>query len=253
MILISSVTVQIDIQIDANGYDNFDILGSIFGSGNASSTSGKSYMTIKNYGTPDKPKSNVSLQRADTATIINSALSLSGTTDRTNEYSAVFFSISRVSQVKLKNNSTLFLCNGANLLKELDSAVDIDGKEEKGAVTINEDTGEVTRNVNNRIYMMEGKNLNVALNEKATIYGKVQGMFFFGLFTNRNNPATSTGLYHNSYNNGDAITNSGTFVTNSYVIAEHLTNPEHDIKVDGFYTNYTTNARCRCILYVGSR
>lgn len=233
-----SVTKQIDIQIDANGHNNFDILGSIFGSGNASSTSGKSYITIKNYGTSDKPKSNVSLQRTDCATIINSALSLSGTTDRTNEYSAVFFSISRVSQVKLKNNSTLFLCNGANLLKELDSVVDIDGKEEKGAVTINEDTGEVTRNVNNRIYMMEGKNLNVALNEKATIYGKVQGMFFFGLFTNRNNPATSTGLYHNSYNNGDTITNSGTFVTNSYVIAEHLTNPEHDIKVDGFYTNY---------------
>ena len=240
-----SVTVQIDIQIDANGYDNFDILGSIFGSGNASSTSGKSYMTIKNYGTPDKPKSNVSLQRADTATIINSALSLSGTTDRTNEYSAVFFSISRVSQVKLKNNSTLFLCNGANLLKELDSAVDIDGKEEKGAVTINEDTGDVIKNVNNRIYMMEGKNLNVALNEKATIYGKVQGMFFFGLFTNRNNPATSTGLYHNSYNNGDTITNLGTFITNSYVIAEHFTNPEHDIKVDGFYTNYNQEGKVK--------
>ena len=233
-----SVTVQIDIQIDANGYDNFDILGSVFGSGNASSTSGKSYITIQNYGTPDKPKSNVSLQRTDCATIVNSAISLSGTTDRTNEYSAVFFSISRVSQVKLKNNSTLFLCNGANLLKELDSIVDINGKEEKGTVAINEETGEVTRNVDNRIYMMEGKNLNVALNEKATIYGKVQGMFFFGLFTNRNNPATSTGLYHNSYNNGDTITNLGTFVTNSYVIAEHLTNPEHDIKTDGFYTNY---------------
>lgn len=233
-----SVTVQIDILIDAKGYDNFSILGSIFGSGNASSTSGKSYITIRNYGTPDKPQSNVSLQRTDCATIENSALSLSGTTDRTNEYSAVFFSISRVDQVKLKNNSTLFLCNGANLLKELDSVVDIDGNEEKGSVIINEDTGEVTKNVDNRIYMMEGKNLNVALNEKATIYGKVQGMFFFGLFTNRNNPATSTGLYHSSYNNGDALTNAGTFVSNSYVIAEHLTNPEHDIKVDGFYTNY---------------
>ena len=56
--------------------------------------------------------------------------------------------------------------------------------------------------------MLEGKNLNVALNEKATLYGQVQGMFFFGLFTNRNNPATSTGLYHNGYNNGDEITNS---------------------------------------------
>lgn len=233
-----SVTVGIDIQINGNGHENFAILGSIFGSGNASSTSGTSYITIQNYGTPDKPQSNVSLQRTNCATIINSALSLSGATDRTNEYSGTFFSISRVDQVKLKNNSILYLCNGANLLTKLDSVVDQNGTEVKGAVTINSDTGEITKNVDNRIYMLEGKNLNVALNEKATLYGQVQGMFFFGLFTNRNNPATSTGLYHNGYNNGDEITNAGTFVSNSYVMAEHLTNPEHDIKVDGFYTNY---------------
>lgn len=233
-----SVTVGIDIQINGNQHENFAILGSIFGSGNASSTSGTSYITIQNYGTPDKPQNNISLQRADCATIINSALSLSGATDRTNEYSGTFFSISRVTEVKLKNNSTLYLCNGANLLNKLHSLVEADGTETKGAVTINEETGEITKNVDNRVYMLEGKNLNVALNEKATIYGQVQGMFFFGLFTNRNNPATSTGLYHNGYNDGDEITNAGTFVSNSYVMAEHLTNPEHDITVDGFYTNY---------------
>ena len=233
-----SVTVGIDIQINGNRHSNFAILGSIFGSGNASSTSGTSYITIKNYGTPEKPQSNVSLQRTDCATIINSALSLSGATDRTNEYSGTFFSVSRVTQIKLKNNSTLYLCNGANLLNKIHSLVDIDGVETKGEVIIDEETGEVTRNVDNRVYMLEGKNLNVALNEKATLYGQVQGMFFFGLFTNRNNPATSTGLYHNGNNNGDEITNAGTFVSNSYVMAEHLTNPEHDIKVDGFYTNY---------------
>ena len=233
-----SVTVAIDIQINGNGHNNFAILGSIFGSGNASSTSGTSNITLKNYGTPEHPQSNVSLQRADRATIINSALSLSGATDRTNEYSGEFFSISRVTEVKLKNNSILYLCNNANLLNKLESVVDIDGQEVKGTVTIDEETGETTRNVDNRIYMLETKNLNVALNEKATIYGQVKGMFFFGLFTNRNNPATSTGLYHNGYNNGDSITNAGTFVANSYVKAEHLTNPEHDIKVDGFYTNY---------------
>lgn len=233
-----SVTVAIDIQINGNKHTNFAILGSIFGSGNASSTSGTSNITLENYGTPEHPQSNVSLQRADRATIINSALSLSGATDRTNEYSGEFFSISRVTEVKLKNNSILYLCNNANLLNKLESVVDIDGQEVKGTVTIDEETGETTRNVDNRIYMLETKNLNVALNEKATIYGQVQGMFFFGLFTNRNNPATSTGLYHNGYKNGDVITNAGTFVANSYVKAEHLTNPEHDIKVDGFYTNY---------------
>lgn len=233
-----SVTVGIDIQINGNGHSNFAILGSIFGSGNASSTSGTSYITIKNYGTPEKPQSNVSLQRANCATIINSALSLSGATDRTNEYSGTFFSISRVDEVKLKNNSILYLCNGANLLTKLHSLVDENGTEVKGAVTIDEETGAITQNVDNRVYMLEGKNLNIALNEKATLYGQVQGMFFFGLFTNRNNPATSTGLYHSGYKDGDTITNEGTFVSNSYVMAEHLTNPEHDITIDGFYTNY---------------
>ena len=238
-----SVTKGIDIQINGNNHGSFAIKGSIFGSGNASSTSGESYITIQNYGTADNPQSNVSIQRANCATIINSAIALSGATDRTNEYSSVFFSLSRVDQVKLKNNSILYLCNGANLLKELDSVVDENGTEVKGAVTINPDTGETTRNVDNRIYMLEGKNLNVATNEQVTAYGKVQGMFFFGLFTNRNNPGTSTGLYHKGYNNGDTITNAGTFISNSYVMAQHMT--DHNTEIDGFYTNYNEEGSIR--------
>lgn len=231
-----SVTKGIDIQINGNGHEKYSIKGSIFGSGNASSTSGESNITINNYGTKDSPKSNVSIQRTDCATIINSAISLSGATDRTNEYSSVFFSLSRVSKVKLKNNSTLYLCNGANLLKELCSLVDVDGNEQKGTVTIDQETGDTVKNVDNRIYMLEGKNLNIATNEQVTAYGKVQGMFFFGLFTNRNNPSTSTGFYHEGYNNGDTITNQGTFILNSYAMAQHMEN--HDTTVDGFYTNY---------------
>ena len=106
-----SVTKGIDILIDGNGHDEFTITGSIFGSGNASSTSGESYIVIKNYGTSDKPQMNISLQRANMATIINSAISLSGATDRTNEYSTTYYSISRVDEVKLKNNSTLYSIN----------------------------------------------------------------------------------------------------------------------------------------------
>lgn len=85
-----SVTKGIDIKIDGNGHTKLSIKGSIFGSGNASSTSGKSYIDIKNYGTADNPQSNISIQRANCATISNSAISLSGTTDRTNEYSQYF-------------------------------------------------------------------------------------------------------------------------------------------------------------------
>ena len=237
-----SVTKGINIEIDGKDHTKFSITGSIFGSGNASSTSGKSYININNYGTVDNPQSNISIQRADCATINNSAISLSGATDRTNEYSAVFFSLSRVDQVKLKNNSVLYLCNGANLLKSLDSLVDNNGVEEKAVVTINPDTGEVTkRNVDNRIYMLEGKNLNVATNEQATAYGQVHGMFFLGLFTSRKSPGTSTGFYHRGYENGDVITNAGTFSSNSYIMAQHMT--EHDITIDGFYTNYNKDGK----------
>lgn len=50
------------------------------------------------------------------------------------------------------------------------------------------------------------------------------------------NPSTSTGFYHNGYNNGDTITNAGTFSSNSYAMAQHMT--DHDTSIDGFYTNY---------------
>ena len=231
-----SVTKGTDIQINGANHEKFAIKGSIFGSGNASSTSGESYITIKNYGTADSPQSNISLQRANCATIENSAISLSGATDRTNEFSNTYFSLSRVSRVKLKNNSILYLCNGANLLNNLDSLVDIDGQEIKGSVTIDQETGNIVRNVDNRIYMLEGKNLNIATNEQVTAYGQVSGMFFFGLFTNRTNPSTSTGFYHQGYENGEEITNAGTFSLNSYAMAQHMEN--HDTTVDGFYTNF---------------
>src|SRR5574344_1018859 len=84
--------------------------------------------------------------------------------------------------------------------------------------------------------MAEGKNLNIATNESVTAYGEVSGMTFFGLFTNTTSPSTSTGLYNKDYNNGDEITNAGTFSSNSYVIGLHKTN--HDTTIDGFYSNY---------------
>ena len=237
-----SVTKGIEIYIDGNGYDNFDIDGSIFGSGNASSTSGTSMIDIKNYGTSDDPKYNVSIQRTNTCTISNSAISLDGATDRTNEYSDTYYTISRVDNVKLKNNSVLYLDYGANLLREFDSLVDINGQEVKATVSIDEN-GNTVKNVDNRIYMAEGRNLNVATNEQVTAYGVVNGMTFFGIYSNRITPSSSTGLYAPNYNNGDEITNPGLFSSNSYVRAQHK--PDHDITVDGFYTNYNNDGKIK--------
>lgn len=243
-----SVTKGIDINIDGNGHEEFEILGSIFGSGNASSTSGYSYINVSNYGTADEPKSNISIQRTNCLTMTNSAIALSGATDRTNEYSDEYYTLSRVDTVKLQNNSTLYLNYGANLLKELKSILYQDGQKIKGAVTIDEETGAVTKNVDNRIYMAEGKNLNIATNEQATAYGTVDGMIFLGLFTNKMNPSTSTGLYNPHYQNGDEITNAGTFSSNSYAMAQHMEN--HDTSIDGFYTNYNEEGFIK-VNYIG--
>ena len=52
----------------------------------------------------------------------------------------------------------------------------------KLSVDINDDTQTVTKNVDNRIYMIPNNNLNVTLNQAATDFGKVTGMTFFGMY-----------------------------------------------------------------------
>ena len=232
-----SVTKGININIDGNNHDQFDIKGSIFGSGNASSTSGYSYINISNYGTFTDYKENISIQRADIVTIKNSSIKLEGTTDRTNEYSKVKFSLSRVKELKLANDSTLFLENGTNLLEKFSSLKITDDKEEVATVTINED-GSVTRNVDNRIYMLEGKNLNIATNEAVTAYGEVEGMTFFGMYQLDRNDRVLTAFYNKTYESGDTVSSGElyAFTSGSYALGLHNTN--HDITKDGFYTNY---------------
>lgn len=188
-----SVTGGIDININGDGYarTDFETMGSIFGSGNASNTSGQSHIYIKNFGTPENPQKNISIQRATLVSVDNSALALEGATDRTNEYSNVNFGISRVNELKIKNNSTLYLSYGANVLQEVSSLVDINGQEVLGTATIDEETGEITnRNVDNRIYLRQSNNLNVSVSEFITPNsgGDINGMFFLGLYNNIYSP-----------------------------------------------------------------
>lgn len=232
-----SVTEGIQITIDGDGYDQFYIKGSIFGSGNASSTEGYSYIDISNYGTFDQYQENISIQRADIVTLKNSAIKLEGTTDRTNEFSTTKFSISRVKELKLANNSTLFLDNGTNLLEKFNS-LKIDGENEtEASVTITEG-GSVTKNVDNRVYMLEGKNMNIATNEAVTSYGEVSGMTFFGMYQLDRNDRVLTAFYHQKYDAGDTVASGEfyAFTSGSYVLGLHNTN--HDITKDGFYSNY---------------
>lgn len=227
-----SVTKGIEMILDGTGHTSYKTEGSIFGSGNASSTSGTSNIVIKNYGKIDEPMKNISIQRATTVTIDNSSIVLTGIKDRTNEYANEKFTFSRIDELKLSNNSNLYLNYGANVVKVFTSQ---DAEGNIATVTIDED-GTTVKNVDNRIYLLEGKTLNVAINETPTLFGDVNGMTFLGMYTNANNPSTSTGMYHHSFENNDEITNEGTFSRNGTVEGIHKTN--HDIEVDGFYTNY---------------
>jgi len=231
-----SVTLGTTVNINGNNHDSFNINGSIFGSGNASSTEGYSYINISNYGNDKNYKRNISIQRANLVTIDNSAIELVGATDRTNEYSTVLFSLSRIKHLKLKNNSTLYLESGANLLEELTSSYDDENEEKLSAVTIN--GNQITKTVENKIYMLEGKNLNIATNENATAYGKVNGMTFFGMYIKDRNDLASPGLYNTNYNDGDIVDNNDVyqFTVGSYILGLHASN--HDTTKDGFYTNY---------------
>ena len=228
------VTQSILVNINALNYNNFDILGSIFGSGNASTTTGTSNINIKNYGTFSNPKRNVSIQRTDLLVIDNSALVLEGATDRTNEYSDVLFTLSIIQELDLKNNSTLYLETGANELRSYKSLTSTGAPV---TIDIDDENQTLTRDADNRIYMYGSGNkvLNIA-NETLTTYGNVVGMTFFGLFKYGTNRSIVVGIY-DDYDYGETVNlDGGLFTSGSYVLGAHKTN--HDITADGFYSNF---------------
>lgn len=136
-----SVTGTTYINVDGEGYNllnqpKLDFKSSIFASGNASSARTSGTITIRNYGTLDVPKEAVSLQRAGFVKIDNSSLLLSGTTDSTAKFSDTYFTLNIIDKLMMKNNSTLYLRNGANKLSEFMSMEGTDGNETKAYVTI---------------------------------------------------------------------------------------------------------------------
>jgi hypothetical protein len=234
-----SVTSAINVNIDGTGYiDNnhtFLMNGSIFGSGNASTSSGVSNINIKNLGTRSDPSRNVSVQRTDNLVIDNSCIELSGIKDRTNEYSDIPYSFNQIKSLVIKNGTVLLLKRNANMLESLYSGVDVDGTLVPATVTI-DDSGNYTRNVDNRIYMAPNNNLNVTTNQSATAYGKVTGMTFFGMYNSYSSGSISYGVYDPSVNNGDSADAGDVIVGGSYVLGLHSLN--HDITKDGFYSNF---------------
>lgn len=238
-----SVTDAIDIKIDGTGYiannHKFLLTGSIFGSGNASSSQGTSSIYIKNLGTNDEPSRNISIQRTNDLVIDHSVMELEGIQDRTNEYSDIPYSFNQIDKLTIKNGTTLLLQRNANLLKEFYSGVDEGGEVVPAVVDINDETKKLTKNVDNRIYINPNNNLNVTTNQAATTYGKVTGMTFFGMYNSYSSGSLAYGIYSRDYNYGDAANAGDVIIGGSYVLGLHSLN--HDITKDGFYSNYITD------------
>ena len=237
-----SVTEGINVNINGDSYSNnnhtFILNGSIFGSGNASSSSGPSNIYIKKLGTRNNPNQNISIQRANSLVIDESVIELEGATDRTNEYSDIEYSFNMIDKLTIKNNTVLLLQHNANMLKEFYSGVDSGNTLIPAAADVDEETGEVTRNVDNRIYMIPDQNLNVTITQDATAYGKVTGMTFFGMYKHEGS-IYDYGVYDDSLEAGDNATASMAIIGGSYVLGLHSVG--HNIKVDGFYSNYLSN------------
>ena len=174
-------------------------------------------------------KDNISIQRATQVTLDNCGIYLEGTTDRTNEISSAVYTFNRINELIIKNNTTLYLASGANILEKLTS---VDGTNNKATVEIGEN-GVVSRNVDNRIYILQGKNLILAT--EAGAHGDVSGMTYIGMFSGT--MTRNTGIYSPDYDEGDTIpADIEQFERNSYVQGKHY--ESHNIEVDGFYTNY---------------
>ena len=237
-----SVTEGINVNINGDGYSNhshtFKLNGSIFGSGNASSSSGPSNIYIKKLGTRTSPNQNISIQRASNLVIDESVIELFGATDRTNEYSDIEYSFNLIDKMTIKNNTVLLLQHNANLLKEFYSGVDVGGNLVPAAADVDEETGAVTRNVDNRVYMIPNQNLNVTITQDATAYGKVTGMTFFGMYKHESSNY-DYGVYNDSLSAGDNANAGMAIIGGSYVLGLHSVG--HNIKVDGFYSNYLSN------------
>ena len=244
-----SVTEGINVNINGEGYANnnhtFRLNGSIFGSGNASSSAGDSTIYIKKLGTLDEPNDNLSIQRTTYLTIDESVIHLIGAKDITNKYENDLYSFNLIGKVVneepvgglvIKNNTVILLDQNANQLISFKSAVDINNTEVDATVEIDDSTHAVTKNVDNRLYMLAGKNLNIATDADATDYGRVTGMTFFGIYRNSAGNIDETGMYGTDFTYGSTASGSDVVIGSSYVLGMHHAN--HDITLDGFYTNY---------------
>ena len=206
--------------------------GSIYGAGNKSNYSNNtngSTIRIEDFGTSTQAYRMASIEKTDKVYIGNSYLELVGTPYTLNEVT---------NGLTVYENTTLYTKNGFNKVGGFNSLVTMTGS--KAQVTFEED-GTITRNVDNRLYTLEGTNLIFAkqdgdLSNKADqdIWGDVNGMTFFGMYTERPTGEKVYDIYAPNYDYATG-TVQNLFTTGTLVEGRHKAN--HNTSVDGFYTN----------------
>ena len=244
----SSISVygNTHITMDNSSASSISFAGSIYGAGKGTNystnntTSDASTVKIKDFGTSTNAYQMVSIQRTGKLYIGNSYLELSGAQNVNNYYKNTSYTLNRITNgLALHDNTTLYTKRGFNMVGGFESfKTNSGGSTEKESISISGTT--VTRNVDNRIYTLEGINLIFAKQEgelsnrsNEDIWGDVNGMAFFGMYRiNRTTLAKEYDIYAPNYTGG-AVENF--FANGTYIEGRHKAN--HNTTVDGFYTN----------------
>lgn len=235
------------VTIDGSTASPITFANSVFGAGKGSTYettdkkgADKSTVKIKDLGTSTNAYKMISIQRTGKVSVQNSYLELTGAQDANNYYKRASYTLNRVTNgLTLLDNSTLYTQRAFNMVGGFESLVTNEyGTTIKETVSI--ENGTVTRNVDNRLYTLEGVNLIFAKQEgnledrsNEDIWGDVKGMAFFGMYrTSRTTGAKEYDIYAPDYA-GTASTKM--FANGTYVEGRHKS--KHNITVDGFYSN----------------
>jgi len=222
--------------------------GTIYGSGNGSIYSNNpdnSSIHLIDMGTSTNAHQLVSIERTDNLYIGNSFIELIGRQDQYNYSPKTSYTLNRITNgLTVYKNTTLYTQRGFNMVGGFNSYSEFNantGNGAKATATIN--GTEVSRNVDNRLYTLEGINLifakqegNIYADPTADIWGNVNGMTFFGMYAiNRSTGEKQYDIYAPNYTSGAV---EGFFANGTYV--EGREKEGHQIDVDGFYTNVAT-------------
>lgn len=266
------VTGDATLHIDGTSYGvDLDITGSIYGSGNNSMTAGITRLYMNKYGLKNNPNVVTSIQRFSQVFINDSYLELLGARDRANatryRYSLIriddLYILGSKSNGGTLNGTELYLGSGSTFLKEIssgymDGAITSDNFREQ---TTTEQNGTlVNSGSDNKIYMGVNKVLAISDSEKptyesnATTPGSVHGMTFLGMYINDNGNYVK-GIYDSSYGSGDVVSsdviNQLSKSDYTFVYGKHDSEPDTQIKTNGYYSHYVDESGTLSLDYVG--